>query len=74
MVYHRDGYRCQLCGEPVEMTASPCDADGPSLDHVVPRARGGGDHPDNLRLTHRRCNSARGSDMDNYGPVGIAKE
>jgi hypothetical protein len=45
---------CGLCGEIV----LPKDY---SLDHIVPRSHGGGDHPHNLRLAHRSCNSRRGS-------------
>ena len=44
------GDSCWLCGTP--------GAD--SIDHVVPRAAGGGDDLANLRPAHRRCNSRRG--------------
>lgn len=51
----RDGDACQLCGGPF----------GPglalrTLDHIIPRARGGTDHPANLRLAHFLCNHQRG--------------
>jgi 5-methylcytosine-specific restriction endonuclease McrA len=45
----QDGYVCWLCGL--------LGAD--TVDHVIPRARGGGDDPDNLRAAHLRCNSGR---------------
>lgn len=32
-----------------------------TLDHILPLSRGGTDHPTNLRLAHRSCNSARGA-------------
>ena len=68
-IYERDGWRCQLCGEPVDMCA-PAHANlAPSLDHIVPRAHGGSDEPDNLRLAHRVCNSARGSRMEEASRV-----
>lgn len=70
-VYHRDGYRCQLCFEPVDMCADPGrDPRGPSLDHIIPRARGGGDERSNLRLAHRGCNSRRGSAVEEFHVVG----
>lgn len=47
-VFARDEYRCQYCGS---------DAD--SIDHVLPRSRGGGDDWDNLAAACRRCNSAK---------------
>lgn len=45
----RDHGICWLCGEPGADT----------LDHVVSRARGGGDDDANLRAAHLRCNSAK---------------
>ncbi len=32
-----------------------------AIDHVVPVARGGSDHPDNLRPAHTKCNSSKGA-------------
>lgn len=52
-IYERDGWRCQICNDPVDMTAEPTVSRAPSLDHIVPRARGGNDEPTNLRLAHR---------------------
>lgn len=42
---------CHLCEEPF------ADA----IDHVVPVALGGSDHPDNLRPAHTTCNSRKGA-------------
>ena len=60
-VYERDGFACWLCGGPVDMSADPCSDMFASLDHVVPRSRGGSDDPSNLRCAHRLCNSLRGA-------------
>ena len=49
-VLHRDGSRCQYCGK---------DAD--SIDHVVPRSRGGTHTWENVVAACRRCNLAKGS-------------
>ena len=57
----RDGPRCWLCGNDVDPAAPPGSAQAGSVDHVVPKAKGGGDEPGNLRLAHRICNSRRGS-------------
>ena len=65
-IYHRDGWRCQLCGDPVDMCAEPSAPLAPALDHIVPRSRGGNDEPANLRLTHSLCNIKRGSAVDEY--------
>lgn len=70
----RDGWRCWVCeGEvdPAAPTGSPSSA---SIDHVVPRARGGVTEPDNLRLAHRRCNAGRGSrlpELEWPGHLGV---
>ena len=42
---------CHICSEPY------ADA----IDHVVPVAKGGSDHPDNLRPAHTGCNSRKGA-------------
>lgn len=71
-IYDRDGWRCQLCGEPVDMVADTTHPSAPTLDHIVPRSRGGSDDPDNLRLTHRGCNARRQSAIDEYLPTQSA--
>lgn len=50
-VLARDGYVCWLCGR----------AGANSVDHVVPRERGGTDDLGNLRAAHLSCNSRRGA-------------
>lgn len=60
-IYERDGWTCQICREAVDRTASPTGPWFPSLDHITPRSHGGSDDDDNLRLTHRWCNSVRGN-------------
>lgn len=47
-VFARDDYRCQYCGDRAD-----------SIDHVVPRSRGGGDDWDNLAAACRSCNSSK---------------
>lgn len=61
-IYERDGWRCQLCGEQVDINAAANSAWSPTLDHITPRSRGGSDDPENLRLAHRWCNSVRGDE------------
>lgn len=39
----RDGHRCVMCGRPCPHPRHH------HVDHIVPRARGGTDHPSNLR-------------------------
>jgi 5-methylcytosine-specific restriction endonuclease McrA len=47
-VFARDEYRCQYCGSRAD-----------SIDHVVPRSRGGLDVWDNLAAACRPCNTAK---------------
>lgn len=53
-VIQRDGLVCRICGGDVE----PHDV---HVDHIHPLSRGGRSEPANLRVTHRRCNLAKGA-------------
>jgi 5-methylcytosine-specific restriction endonuclease McrA len=53
-VFARDGHRCQYCEAPAE-----------SIDHVVPRSRGGGHTWDNVVAACRRCNLRKGDRLPN---------
>lgn len=46
------GYLCHLCGLEIE------EGDY-SVDHVVPRSKGGSNSLENLRPAHQLCNSTR---------------
>lgn len=50
-ILQRDGFVCGVCGLPGATT----------VDHVVPRARGGSHEDHNLRAAHVRCNAGRGA-------------
>lgn len=49
---HRDNHTCQYCGYA---------GDGLTLDHVIPRSRGGGDSWENIVSACVRCNVKKGS-------------
>ena len=53
------GTVCWLCGQPIDLTASRMSPGGFSVDHVVPRSKGGTHDLANLRPAHRRCNTRR---------------
>ena len=56
------GNTCWLCGQPILGRIS--------IDHVVPRSKGGGDDLGNLRPAHLRCNKVRGSkDINQVAPL-----
>lgn len=50
-IMHRDNYTCQYCGRKSELT----------IDHVIPRSRGGKDTWDNVVVACLRCNVNKGS-------------
>jgi len=51
-LFAKDGGNCWICGKPVAWGDE-------SVDHVIPRCRGGPDEHTNLRLAHRVCNLRR---------------
>lgn len=71
-IYERDGWNCQLCGENVDQNLEwlqyEWQPDYPTLDHIMPRSRGGSNDDDNLRLAHMGCNSLRGAN-----PLGTSE-
>ena len=48
-VWERDNFTCQRCGSRRML----------SIDHIVPRSKGGADHVDNYQTLCRRCNSGK---------------
>lgn len=57
-VIERDGYYCVYCDEDLR------DAEI-HLDHVIPESKGGLTTVDNLQVTCRRCNTAKGTLTEN---------
>jgi 5-methylcytosine-specific restriction endonuclease McrA len=49
---HRDGHSCQYCGH---------GGDGMTLDHVIPRSRGGKETWENMVVACMRCNVKKGN-------------
>ncbi len=50
-IFRRDGYRCKHCQTNDDLT----------IDHIVPRSKGGLDHKSNLQTLCRSCNSRKGA-------------
>jgi 5-methylcytosine-specific restriction endonuclease McrA len=51
-IFARDGGRCVYCRGPAE-----------TIDHVVPKSKGGGHHWENVVAACARCNHAKGDKM-----------
>lgn len=50
-ILRRDGMKCQYCGSKTDLT----------IDHVIPKSRGGADKWDNLVAACRKCNNKKGN-------------
>ncbi len=55
----RDGWFCWLCEGAIDPALPANSRHGGTVDHVVPRSRGGKTEAGNLRLAHRICNGRR---------------
>ncbi len=55
-IYHRDANTCQYCGKRFPTSEL-------SLDHVIPRSRGGGDTWENLVCACTACNARKADKM-----------
>ena len=53
----RDGDRCHYCG------SGFTEVNSPTIDHLVPRSRGGNNRLANLVLACRPCNHAKGGTL-----------
>ena len=53
MIYKRDGHKCQYCGATRRLT----------IDHVVPKSKGGGDTWQNLVVACSKCNTFKGDKL-----------
>jgi 5-methylcytosine-specific restriction endonuclease McrA len=47
------GLICQLCTDPI------ASAEEATLDHIIPKSKGGVDARHNLQLAHRECNNKK---------------
>ncbi len=63
-VYERDRGICQLCGDKIYFNLDPNDNKYPSIDHIVPLAKGGLHSWDNVQLACRICNSLKKDRID----------
>lgn len=61
-VFKRDRFVCQICDEPTSDKFERGDLFSPTVDHIVPRTKGGSlDDMDNLQTAHFICNLVKGN-------------
>lgn len=53
MIYKRDGHKCQYCGSTKNLT----------IDHIIPRSKGGDDTWENLTVACMPCNTRKGDKL-----------
>lgn len=69
VVFERDGWRCQLCGDPTpKEKRGTRDAKAPELDHIIPIARGGEHSYSNTQCACRTCNNLKRDNVDFEAP------
>ena len=54
-IFERDGWQCGYCGR--------AGNKGLTIDHVIPKSRGGTNHPTNLVAACHGCNNWKGSSL-----------
>jgi 5-methylcytosine-specific restriction endonuclease McrA len=63
-IFKRDNFRCVYCGRPDSLT----------LDHVIPRSRGGRESWHNLVTACQRCNTLKGDRTPQEAEMKMAHE
>jgi 5-methylcytosine-specific restriction endonuclease McrA len=53
LIYQRDDHTCQYCGSQKKLT----------IDHIVPRSRGGQDTWENMVVACSTCNTKKGNTL-----------
>lgn len=62
VLYDQYGGVCYLCQKPLELSEM-------TIDHIIPRSKGGINHPSNYAPAHAFCNSVKGNLIDGYEEV-----
>lgn len=60
ILFERDGWTCQLCGDPVDPDLKYPDDQCATVDHIVPLNMGGKHSYANTQLAHALCNALKG--------------
>lgn len=71
VIYRRDGNKCHICGKAVNKRDFKRTSEGrfvagpnyPTVDHVIPKSKGGSHDLSNLKLAHKICNARKSASM-----------
>lgn len=55
-IFERDGYRCHICGDRTNPKARVPERNAPTIDHIIPLAKGGTHEPVNVATACFHCN------------------
>jgi len=58
-VFKSDGYKCHICGRRTDPALKFPHPRSPTIDHLIPLARGGKHEPENCRTACFQCNSRK---------------
>jgi predicted nucleic acid-binding Zn ribbon protein len=59
-IYERDDWICKICLKPTNRKVAKNHPHSPTIDHILPFAKGGGHTRENVQCAHRICNSLKG--------------
>ena len=60
---------CGICGQPIFARFKHPHPFSASVDHIIPRARGGSNAPVNKQLAHLGCNSRKRDSLPGESPL-----
>lgn len=63
-IYKRDDHKCQYCGSTRSLT----------IDHIIPRSKGGGDTWENLVVACCSCNTKKGDKLLEHTGMKLLKQ
>ncbi len=62
---HRAGWVCSICGK-------FCAGENGTIDHHIPRSKGGSNAAENLRWTHKSCNQKKANNLPEEVQLDLA--
>jgi 5-methylcytosine-specific restriction endonuclease McrA len=68
-IYERDGWVCQICGDPIDQWAPPRSPKSAAIDHIIPIKLGGNHTADNCQAAHMICNGYKADTIGYVLPV-----